>query len=825
MRVELNHISKTFGRVKANHDISLTFEPGRIYAILGENGAGKSTLMKIMSGYQAADSGEVVVDGQVLQLDAPTDAIEQGIGMLYQDPLDFPPFTVLDNFIAGRPGSVFPDREAARQQLLALTERFGFNLDPHAYVDNLTIGERQQLEILRLLSLNVRVLVMDEPTTGISAEQKSALFNVLKSLAQDDDMTIILVSHKLEDVIELCNEAFVLRRGQYVGHQEIPCRVDDLVALMFGKVLARQERQPVRFTTEADRVPPPAPSQWLSRVEWLGVACAVILLLAFVLPPWVGTQSGKVSGLSVLLDGPDTKLMQPALVQQDDLEESRTYLLNLQDDWQISAVQYAAEFHVRKEGQTRPIIEKDEQWIIVKDGTEWKIVDPNGDPVSGWALDTVKLLPTDDDNIQIASFAFWDTTPLAQEDGFWVLPKEAGRTLQSISFQNPQLTEPVTFSIVPNNLWFLKEVGLKAYQPTSIGTGWYLALWIIPLAAFGFITLALWSRRPLKLVSWGQSILVITAEIYLLAFFIAFTSLGATANFSQIGPGYWIAFLALFGMIFPLDFRRAAQIVDIPYIPQATKITALSARNISVASRRLTVEDVSLDACNSEVVGLAGLDGSGQGEFIRVCTGLLHPFGGTVQVDSHTMTGHSYHKFVEAGVAFLPAGRLEEGLIGGMTLTQHLALTLPSQIELNWLRLSPFSAAYIAIRNWQHARAITAERIKRFNVKGRPSNPIQTLSGGNQQRFALALLPANLRLLLLEHPTRGLDVESALYIWEQLLKRLADGTAIVFISAELDEIVAYSDRILVFFGGRVTTVDKAEDMTADYLGKLIGGYA
>ncbi|HEX3054297.1 MAG TPA: ATP-binding cassette domain-containing protein [Aggregatilineaceae bacterium] len=826
MRVELKHISKTFGRVKANYDISLTFEPGRIYAILGENGAGKSTLMKIMSGYQSADSGDVVVDDQVLQLDAPTDAIEHGIGMLYQDPLDFPPFTVLENFIAGRPGSVFPDREAARQQLLALTERFGFNLDPNAYVDSLTIGERQQLEILRLLSLNVRVLVMDEPTTGISAEQKNALFNVLKSLAHDDGLSIILVSHKLEDVIELCNEAFVLRRGQLVGHQEIPCRVDELVALMFGKVLARQERQPVRFTTEADRVAPPAPSQWLSRVDMFGLTCAAILLLAFVLLPWIGTQSGHTSGLSLLLDGPNAELMQPALVQADSLDKSQTYLLKLQDGWQVSAVQYAVDFHVRKAGQTRPIIEKDEQWIIVKDGTEWKIVDPNGDPVSGWTLDAVKLLPTADDNIQIASFAFWDTTPLSQVDGLWTLPKEAGQSLQSISFQHPQVADPILFPVVPHNLWYQKEVGLEAYQPTPMGTGWYLALWIIPLIALGSIALTLWNRRhPLKLANWGQSILVIAAEIYLLAFFIYFTGLGATTDFSQIGLGYWIAFLALFGMIFPLDFRRAAQTIDIPYIPQGTKVTALSARNISVASRRLTVEDVSLDACNSEVIGLAGLDGSGQGEFIRVCTGLLPPFGGSVQVDSRTMTGHSYHQYVEAGVAFLPAGRLEEGLIGGMTLTQHLALTLPTQLELNWFRLSPFSAAYIAIRNWQHARTITAERIKRFNVKGRPGSPIQTLSGGNQQRFALALLPANLRLLLLEHPTRGLDVESALYIWEQLLKRRADGTAIVFISAELDEIVAYSDRILVFFGGRVTTVDQAEDMTADYLGKLIGGYA
>jgi simple sugar transport system ATP-binding protein len=172
------------------------------------------------------------------------------------------------------------------------------------------------------------------------------------------------------------------------------------------------------------------------------------------------------------------------------------------------------------------------------------------------------------------------------------------------------------------------------------------------------------------------------------------------------------------------------------------------------------------------------------------------------------MTRASYHQFVRAGVAFLPAGRLEEGLIKGMTLTEHFALTLPARTP--WV-------------NWFLARRVTGEQIAHFNVKGRPGSPIQTLSGGNQQRFALALLPNNLRLLLLEHPTRGLDVESAHYIWEQLLMRREEGTAIIFVSAELDEIVAYSDRILVFFGGRTTLVADQAEMTANRLGELIGG--
>jgi simple sugar transport system ATP-binding protein len=234
----------------------------------------------------------------------------------------------------------------------------------------------------------------------------------------------------------------------------------------------------------------------------------------------------------------------------------------------------------------------------------------------------------------------------------------------------------------------------------------------------------------------------------------------------------------------------------------------LRVNNLSLVSHRLTVENLSLQLRAGEVIGLAGLDGSGQGEFIRSCVGLYPPQSGTITLNGRDLTRASYHDFCNAGVAFLPAGRLEEGLIAGMTLTEHFALTLPSRAP--WI-------------NWMRAWRVTSERLAHFNVKGRPNNPIQALSGGNQQRFALSLLPDNLRLLLLEHPTRGLDVESANYIWEQLLARRADGTAIIFISAELDEIVAYADRILVFFGGRVTPVDDRAKMTANRLGELIGG--
>jgi simple sugar transport system ATP-binding protein len=170
--------------------------------------------------------------------------------------------------------------------------------------------------------------------------------------------------------------------------------------------------------------------------------------------------------------------------------------------------------------------------------------------------------------------------------------------------------------------------------------------------------------------------------------------------------------------------------------------------------------------------------------------------------------GKSYHTFLQRGVAFMPAARLEEGLIPGLDLTEHFALT---QAEPG-----------VSIQR-QAARSRAESQIEAFHIKGVPQSPVEDLSGGNQQRTLLALLRENLSLLLLEHPTRGLDIESVVWIWEKLKDRCRQGTAIIFISSDLDEVLHYSDRIHVFFGGRVSASLPARTTTVEQLGQLIGG--
>lgn len=484
MEVELRGIHKTFGKLHANDGISLKIPAGTIQGILGENGAGKSTLMKILSGFQRADRGDILLDGQKTVILSPADAIRRGIGMLHQDPLDFPPLKLIDNFILGRDGGLLLGRRAAAKEFRQLAAQFDFSLDPDAHVDTLTVGERQQLEILRLLWLGAHVLILDEPTTGISQPQKEKLFAALKKLAAQG-MTILFVSHKLEDVEFLCSSIAVLRQGKLAGAAQPPYRTDELVALMFGKAV---------------------------------------------------------------------------------------------------------------------------------------------------------------------SFG--------------------GRT-------SHQLGEPV-----------------------------------------------------------------------------------------------------------------------------------LRLDNITLEDARLQIKAHSLEVRAGEVIGLAGMEGSGQAIFLESCAGLRRPVDGRVGVGESDLTGASHHRFKDCGVAYLPAARLEQGLVPGLTLSEHFVLSEETQ------------GVFI---DREKAARTAQERIQSYNIKGTPVSSVESLSGGNQQRALLALLREPLNLILLEHPTRGLDIESTMYIWAKLKERCAEGTAIVFISADLDEILQYSDRVLVFFAGQVSPPLDAETLSVEQLGQLIGG--
>ena len=254
-----------------------------------------------------------------------------------------------------------------------------------------------------------------------------------------------------------------------------------------------------------------------------------------------------------------------------------------------------------------------------------------------------------------------------------------------------------------------------------------------------------------------------------------------------------------------LMFGKVVVIADRP--PATLGDSLLQLDNV-LFSDRIDVGELSIGVAEAEVLGLAGMEGSGQRTFLRGCAGLITADHGTITVDGVDVSRQRYDAYQAAGVHLLPAGRLEEGLVPGLTITEHFELV---------------SANRSFFVDWRAAESTARERIASDSIKGTAESTVDSLSGGNQQRLLLAMLPAQLRLLLLEHPTRGLDIESAAWVWSQLLERRTDGTAIVFASSDLDELLRYSDRIAVFFGGRILDVVDASTTDSEALGHMIGG--
>jgi ABC-type uncharacterized transport system ATPase subunit len=236
--LEMRGITKRYPGVLANDHIDLEVRPGEIHALLGENGAGKSTLMNILYGLATPDEGDVLLDGQVVSITGPSDAIARGISMVHQHFMLVPVLTVSENILLGDEtmrGPIFLDRSDAGRRIRELGQRFGFEIDPDEKVGRLSVGWQQRVEILKALYREARILVLDEPTAVLTPQETKEIFAVLRRL-RDEGHSIIFISHKLYEVLEIADRITVIRRGRVVG-QRIPSETneDDLAELMVGR--------------------------------------------------------------------------------------------------------------------------------------------------------------------------------------------------------------------------------------------------------------------------------------------------------------------------------------------------------------------------------------------------------------------------------------------------------------------------------------------------------------------------------------------------------------------------------------------------------------
>ena len=236
--LEMRGITKHYPGVVANDHIDLDVRPGEIHALLGENGAGKTTLMNILYGLARPDEGEVLLDGRPVRIAGPSDAIARGISMVHQHFMLVPVLTVAENILLGdetMANAVFLDRGEARRRIRELGQRFHFEIDPDARVATLSVGWQQRVEILKALYRAARILVLDEPTAVLTPQETEEIFAVLRRLAAEGH-SIVFISHKLYEVLEIADRITVIRRGRVVGtRRPAETNEDDLAELMVGR--------------------------------------------------------------------------------------------------------------------------------------------------------------------------------------------------------------------------------------------------------------------------------------------------------------------------------------------------------------------------------------------------------------------------------------------------------------------------------------------------------------------------------------------------------------------------------------------------------------
>jgi ABC-type uncharacterized transport system ATPase subunit len=237
MKLELRNITKRFGTLVANDNISLTLAPGEILSLLGENGAGKSTLMNVLYGLLQPDEGQILIDDKQVKFSGPGEAMAAGVGMVHQHFMLIPVFTVAENVVlghepTGKVGNL--DLDAARKLVKEISDRFGFDIDPDAKIQDLPVGAQQRVEIIKSLARDAKILVLDEPTAVLTPQETDELMDIMRDLSKNGT-SIIFITHKLREVQKVADRIIVIRQGKVVSEASPKATAGELASLMVGR--------------------------------------------------------------------------------------------------------------------------------------------------------------------------------------------------------------------------------------------------------------------------------------------------------------------------------------------------------------------------------------------------------------------------------------------------------------------------------------------------------------------------------------------------------------------------------------------------------------
>ena len=243
--IKLVGVTKTFGKIIANNNINMTVRQGEILSLLGENGSGKTTLMNILSGIYYPDEGQIFVNGNEVTISSPKDSFDLGIGMIHQHFKLVDVFTAAENIILGLPGKQKLDMKSVEKKITEICSRYGFDIDPKMKVYEMTVSQKQTLEIVKVLYRGANILILDEPTAVLTPQETEKLFNVMREMKRDGK-TVIIITHKLHEVLAVSDRVAILRKGEYIGTVETKDATElSLTEMMVGKKVSLDIERPV----------------------------------------------------------------------------------------------------------------------------------------------------------------------------------------------------------------------------------------------------------------------------------------------------------------------------------------------------------------------------------------------------------------------------------------------------------------------------------------------------------------------------------------------------------------------------------------------------
>lgn len=242
--IQLKNLTKTFGRVVANKNVSLEVHKGEILALLGENGSGKTTLMNMISGIYFPDSGEILIDGKPVSIRSPKDAFDLGIGMIHQHFKLVDVFTAAENIVLGLEGKGKLDMKAAKERIKEICDRYHFDIQPDQKVYDMSVSQKQTLEIIKVLYRGANILILDEPTAVLTPQETDRLFDVLRLMKQHGN-AVIIITHKLHEVLSISDRVAILRKGEYIGSVDTSKADEQLLTeMMVGKAVSLDIERP-----------------------------------------------------------------------------------------------------------------------------------------------------------------------------------------------------------------------------------------------------------------------------------------------------------------------------------------------------------------------------------------------------------------------------------------------------------------------------------------------------------------------------------------------------------------------------------------------------